>query len=105
MGRYNFFFFGNSQTETLSTYHWGGIFNATYEWPVEWSIEDDNIIDPMSSIPSEDLFGNLTPNNYDSTILDSFFHVPVLKAVESYTAPDYKKYLMPLLFPMSGKSL
>lgn len=105
MHQYNFFFFGNAQSETFSTFFWGPTFAATYEWPVERFSNERTLLGPMDAVPSEELFESIAPGNFDTSLLDSFFYVPILKAVEGYTAYEYKKFLMPLLFPMSGKSL
>lgn len=101
----NFFIFGSGQTETISSFFWSKVFTSSFEWPVEPYIDDPTLLDDMGLMPSEEMFIAISPNNDDTSVLDSYFYIPIFKSIEGYSAYDYKKYLMPIFFPMSGKSL
>lgn len=100
---FNFYFFGNEQTETFSTYYWNPVYTSNFEWPV-----DDYSNDPIAYEPTnnlfEDLFKNVQSGLFNYTILDSFFYLPILKHTESFTSLGYKDFVMPLIFPTGSDS-
>lgn len=97
---YNFFFFGNGQSETISSYYWSPILSAVYEWPSD-KIKTDHIPYTANSDLFSEILGYLNSGQFSTTYLDGFMRVNVLKHTEGYSTNDYKDFLMPILFPIS----
>jgi len=72
MTNFNFYFFGNEQTETFSTYFWNPIFNSSFEWPMDNYSNDPVANEPTSNL-FEDIFKNFQSGLFNHTLLDSFF--------------------------------
>ena len=100
----NFFFFGNEQVENYTTFFWSNISNSNFEWP-----SDQGILDPIAYEPTSDMFSsffrNVNTGLFNTTVLDSFYYVPILKVGEGVnTESAYKNFLMPILFPTAFDS-
>ena len=100
----NFFFFGNEQVENYTTFFWSNVSNSNFEWP-----SDQGILDPIAYEPTSDMFSsffrNVNTGLFNTTILDSFYYVPILKVGEGVNNESaYKNFLMPILFPTAFDS-
>lgn len=100
---FNFYFFGNEQVETFSTYFWNPTINVNFEWPT-----DDYSNDPIAYEPTnnmfEDIFKNVQSGLFNFSVLDSFYFLPILKHTEGFSSESYKDFVMPLIFPTGSDS-